>query len=210
MKMIGKYSVSSFIKLILDIVLGMFLALTAITLFLFIVSLVNPDFNIGNQKVHLKYGYGFSSSDRITSIDKTFTNPSITISTVLLSYRYRNRLYFFINGLEKLIILGLAIWLIYNLRIVISTLVKREPFIKGNAIRIRNIGIICIIHELIRSFILFNEAWFIKNKFLIFGRPISLKFDLNIETIFLGLVIIVIAEIFRIGTQLKEEQELTI
>ena len=204
MKILGKYSVSSFIKLILDIVLGIFLALVSINLILFVISIVNPDFNIVENEVT------YNAENQITSINQSIIEPSIRSYNGSFFYVSRNKFNVIMYRIRDIILFGFGIWLVYHLRKVFSTLIKKEPFIKENAVRIRIIGLITIIFELLRTFMKFENGLYLKNKVLLYGGNITPKFELNFVTIFLGLVIIVIAEIFRIGTQLKEEQELTI
>ncbi|MGV3587819.1 MAG: DUF2975 domain-containing protein, partial [Adhaeribacter sp.] len=52
--------------------------------------------------------------------------------------------------------------------------------------------------------------WYLRQNFVIDGSNIQTHLTLDFKTVFIGLILLIIAEIFRIGTRLKEEQELTV
>jgi hypothetical protein len=52
--------------------------------------------------------------------------------------------------------------------------------------------------------------WFLQQNFMLDGSNIRAHLTIDLKTLFAGLIVLVIAEIFRIGAQLKEEQDLTV
>lgn len=104
--------------------------------------------------------------------------------------------------------LGLAI--IYQLKKIFATLAAGSPFILENAKRIQQIAVLIFSGAIFQLFAaqlmgrVFVGSVFVEGvTFIVDAKP-------NLGALFLGLVILVLAEVFRQGAQLKEEQDLTI
>jgi hypothetical protein len=106
--------------------------------------------------------------------------------------------------------LGAALAIIYQLRQVFRTLVAGTPFVRANAVRIRFIGLVIVAMEVARFFILLGQSLFLKANFAFAGLSLSTIPRPNLGAILIGIVVLVIAEVFRQGTELREEQELTV
>jgi hypothetical protein len=52
--------------------------------------------------------------------------------------------------------------------------------------------------------------WFLQQNFILEGSGIRAHLVIDVKTIFAGLILLIIAEVLRIGTQLKQEQDLTV
>ena len=106
--------------------------------------------------------------------------------------------------------LGVVLYVLAQLRAVFRTVRDGHPFVTANAQRIRWIGYSVIFWEIAKSLVLFSGNAYAQTHFatdvLIFDPwP---KFD--VFAIIHGLIILVIAEVFRAGARLDEEQSLTI
>jgi hypothetical protein len=114
------------------------------------------------------------------------------------------------NAVVLIVILAFVLYVIDQLRAVLKTLIHGTPFVAENAIRIRRVAFAVIIGECARSLLVFTENHYAMTNVVIPG----LKFDawprLSFWTIIYGLIILVIAEVFRAGTRLDQEQSLTI
>ena|SRR5438552_718707 len=97
-----------------------------------------------------------------------------------------------------------------ELRAVFRTLRDGKPFVPRNAIRVRRIGWIVIALELVRSMMSYVGSYNIMRAFAGEGLRFDARADLNVFTIVNGLIILAIAEVFRAGTRLDEEQSLTV
>lgn len=109
-----------------------------------------------------------------------------------------------------LLMLGLILWLIGQLRAVLRTLRDRRPFAPENATRIRKIGYAVILVELARTALVFSANSYAMTHFSANGLRFDARPDLNLIAIVHGLIILAIAEVFRAGTRLDEDQSLTI
>jgi len=76
--------------------------------------------------------------------------------------------------------------------------------------RIRQVGWAVVLGEVVRSGMMFFESSYASTHFSAAGLRFVASRDLSVAGIFSGLVILVIAEVFREGTRLDEEQSLTV
>jgi hypothetical protein len=106
--------------------------------------------------------------------------------------------------------LALALWVINQLRGFFRTLRDRKPFVPTNALRLRRIAWALIFFELARAAIMFFENYYAMTHFSVAGLAFDARPELNVFAIVDGLIILVIAEVFREGTRLADEQSLTI
>ena len=104
----------------------------------------------------------------------------------------------------------LAAWILAQLRAVFRTVRDGHPFVPANADRIRRIGYIVIAGELGRDALSVAGARMFAYRLSADGLAFGGFPQVNLLAIFAGLVIIAIAEVFREGTRLDEEQSLTI
>lgn len=191
MKYLGRRSVSSFIKITLTIlwwagVVGM----TAFTVGTVLILLIGPPKGVSPPPLMINTDFG-----RIL-----FTNATVKDPRALF-------LAFMPFG-AVMISIGLAI--IYQLKKIFASLAAGSPFILENTKRIQRIALFIfsgaaiqfvagqIIGKVLEANVVIKDVSFIVSR-----KP-------NLAALFFGLVILVLAEIFRQGATLKEEQDLTI
>lgn len=118
----------------------------------------------------------------------------------------------FLSTTAVLVILALvcALWVLAQLRAVFRTLRDGRPFVPANARRIRWIGYAVIAGEIVRSAVAFWTSSYVTRHFAAEGLRFDVWPDVNVLAILCGLIILVIAEVFRAGTRLDEEASLTI
>jgi hypothetical protein len=118
--------------------------------------------------------------------------------------------FFVANGVLVIGLLALALWVLDQLRAVFRTLRDGRPFVPANAIRIRRIAWALILGEVARSLIVYFESYYAMTHFQADGLRFGARPELNVFAIVNGVIVLVIAEVFRAGTRLDEEQSLTI
>lgn len=185
MRALGPGSVSSFLKIILDVVFAALwigvVALSLITLAALLLSF-NPDLLDG-----LARGASSSNEGRNTAINELLTNgPSVT-SALLAAALY-------LTGI--LVIVG-------SLRRIFSTLTAGDPFHPDNVARLRLMGLMLAGLELGRYAFWAVSAWLLPGVNRI--EP-----TMSLTPWFSVLVVFVLAEVFREGARLRREAELTI
>jgi Protein of unknown function (DUF2975) len=109
-----------------------------------------------------------------------------------------------------IVIFAFVLYVIDQLRAVLRTLIHGNPFVAENATRIRRVAFAVIIGEFARALIVFAENHYAMTNVAIAGLQFDTWPHMSFRTIIYGLIILVIAEVFRAGTRLDEEQSLTI
>ena len=108
------------------------------------------------------------------------------------------------------LIFAAVLFVVGQLRALIRTLRDGRPFVAANAGRIRWIAFAVIGGELARTAIVYSANAHAMTHFSAAGLQFDARPDLNLVTIVHGLIILAIAEVFRTGTRLDEDQSLTI
>jgi hypothetical protein len=114
------------------------------------------------------------------------------------------------NAVAFLLVTVFTLFVIDELRAVLKTLIQGSPFVASNATHIRRIGLAVIVGELVRTAVVFAENYYATTHVAIAGVQFDAWPSVSLSTIGCGLIILVIAEVFRIGTRLDEEQSLTV
>ncbi len=108
------------------------------------------------------------------------------------------------------VMLAFILWVLSQLIAVFRSLRDRQPFVPDNFIRIRRIGYAVIAGELARAVLVFSANSYAMTHFSADGLRFDARPDVNLLAIVHGLIILAIAEVFRVGTRLNEDQSLTI
>lgn len=118
----------------------------------------------------------------------------------------------FFSGSVAVVVLmfGYVLWIVTQLRSIFRSLSRGLPFVEGNARRIRYIGVAVILGETGRAIIVYFWSHYTSLHFTMSGAHFAPSADISLITIVSGLAILVIAEVFREGARLQEDQSLTI
>jgi hypothetical protein len=185
MRALGPGSVSSFLKIILDVVFAaLWIGVSALALITLAAILLgfNPDFLAG---IHL--GAGSADRARDSALDELVRNgPSITSGLIAAAL--------YLAGI--LIIVG-------ALRRIFTTLTSGDPFHPDNVARLRLIGLMLAGLELGRYVFWAVSAWLLPG-------VNHVEPSMSLTAWFSVLVVFVLAEVFREGARLRREAELTI
>ena len=106
--------------------------------------------------------------------------------------------------------LAVLMWIVGELRAVFRDVRDGQPFAPANAARVRHIGYAVIGGEVARAALGYVGGLYSVAHFQPEGLRFEARADISVLTIVLGLVIFVIAEVFRAGTRLEEDQTLTV
>ena len=102
------------------------------------------------------------------------------------------------------------LWIVTQLRQLFRSLSQGLLFIPDNARRIRSVGLTVIGGECARAALVYFWSYYTSLHFTANGLRFVASTDFNVITVFSGFAILVIAEVFREGTRLHEDQSLTI
>jgi hypothetical protein len=177
---------------------------------------IPPSFGV-NAPTHSNWTMTIPVSLSADPATSTAVAPSLGIERAELrdlrgSLRFpaRGGLFFAANLVLLMLAMFLMLWVTSQLRAVLRTVRDGRPFVPVNATRVRRIGWAVIAGELARTAVVLLENAYAMQHFSAEGLTFSVRPDLSVFAIIQGLIILVIAEVFRAGTRLDEEQSLTV
>ncbi len=100
--------------------------------------------------------------------------------------------------------------ILFQLRKIIRTLAAGDPFVRSNARRIQLIGLVVIGLEILKTLINLLFSLYLKGNFEIEGLGLATSFRPGLGVMFVGLLVVVLGEVFRLGAEMQEEQALTV
>jgi len=106
------------------------------------------------------------------------------------------------------LLFAVVILVTYQLKVIFSSFRQDIPFSEVNISRIRNIAFVLMAYSVVQwLFVIVVNQILITN---LRWEHMQLTYSFNISCLFTGVILIVVAEIFRQGTLLDNEQKLTI
>lgn len=192
---------------------GLFYLLAVVLLLVLCLAAAAPFVGVpggGNGEVGIPVSFTVDDTHPVTSPTLGIDNARIRAVNGTLSFPPRAgrsliALWLFLAGA-----IAIVLWVTAELRAVLRTVRDGQPFAPANANRVRRIAWIVIFTEPVRAFIVYSSHAFAMRNFSSPGLHFNARVDFNPGVILCGLIILVLAEIFRAGTQLDEEQSLTI
>jgi len=213
----NRISFAGVLKVILDIIFAAGIVWLAFSIIIFIVLMIDPD---SKARVLSSTSTLYPLWDVIPGniVQAQSTDPSAHIDIRLTGWVFMttgNRLYQLMTMIGFLAWAGLFFLVVHQLRRFLATVKAGNPFCPENASRIRTIGWSIVASFLLKTVTEFSAVLYMKQTITVNGRhlfpPAAFVWDsLHLEVLFFGLVVLAISGIFRLGTRLKEEQELTI
>jgi hypothetical protein len=208
MKALGERSIASFIRFVLDaawwLVVVALALLTGLLVFSFFVKLdgnhLTMDVPVSLELDASVHG-GSASLQTDGRLEKVRGN---------LRFPVRNGAFFSGSMFLVVLLLGFLLGVLGQLRHIFRSLSRGLLFLPENAKRIRWVGFTVIFGELGRAALTYFWSYYTSLHFTANGLRFVPSADFNGITIVGGLAILVIAEVFREGTRLHEDQSLTI
>lgn len=108
-----------------------------------------------------------------------------------------------------LALVPVALLMLHHLRSLMASFAQSNPFSAENVGRIRWIGYLFMIGAALQSAIEVALGFFLRT-LSIPGVEINPRITLDFQVVIAGLVILVLAEIFRLGVELREDHDLTV
>jgi len=109
-----------------------------------------------------------------------------------------------------LLLIAGFLWIVYIIRKFIRTVKEGYPFSRENPRRIRMIGFIVMITGPVVAAIQYVYTYQYLHMLDFPHAEVEITPDINLMTIFLGLLLFVIGHVYDLGVKLKEENDLTI
>jgi hypothetical protein len=195
MRYMGKNSISSFLRIVCNIAWYIHLILGALLL------LGMVFFTFYGPEIILKLIKDFS-----------FQTPGlkILIDWGMLTVRPLPKWTIVVVFASAIWAIAVVLFILYQLRKIFANLVKEEPFVEENVLRVRKIGMIVLLGAVIQSIVEYLIGCFVMRHIMIQGIQLVPEFELDVPSFLAGLAVLVLAEVLRQGTEIKEDQNLTI
>jgi len=198
---------------ILTVLLGVGGIALLLSALFFLLTLFNPNFEPFFPIVEVP----LEISENATLELKNGEQYNILVDEAFVSFNVNNKYgfggilnyLFFVSILVIAFYVVLLLWKIF--RSIRSSLKNENPFHPKNIWRIRKIAIAILFSAILQMTypLILKYLWF--NKIIMFDKSFDLRLDFSATIdLFWALIILVVAEIYRIGLEMKKEQELTI
>jgi len=218
MQILGRRSVASVLAILVNIACGvaaLTLALTVVVIAVlpFVTGPVEVDAGwlvVGNRMTIPVSVTLDSGAHRLEAPALGIARAELHDLAGALTFPVEFGFFFLANAALLLIVMSLALWVLIQLRAVLRTVRDGQPFVAPNATRVRRIGIAVIAGEVVRTAIVYAENRYAMTHFRADGLGFEAHVEPDVFAIVLGLIILVIAEVFRQGTRLDEDQSLTV
>jgi hypothetical protein len=208
MTAVGSRSAASLLTALLSVawyVVAFALALTVV------IAAISPYVHFGGARLDIPVSFRVDTrAVPITTTTPGPQNAQIARARGSLQFEPADRRSLIAPLLFVIVMLGVTLWTLGQLRAIFRTIRDGKPFVPANATRIRTIAFIVMFGELVRSAATFVANRYAMTHFAADGLRFDAPLDLNAFTIVQGLIILVIAEVFRAGSRLDEDQSLTI
>jgi hypothetical protein len=190
----------------ISVVLVIFLVVLLIDMIRITVSNLTPSSSVEAWSVRLKIkqeGTMSLAANNKSTVDLDDAHGTFEIDNPTFPIRI-------LFTIIKLVKLSLIVLIIYLLRKIFRTLSNNEPFIKTNVNRLRIIAFTIMAFDLYYYLLNIITSVWIRPKVTFENIYIPQYVGSELNNVFFGLLVLAIAEIFRIGFKMKEEQDLTI
>jgi hypothetical protein len=203
------------VKIILDFLFGLLVvAALLLTLWIVLSPIIMRVIDVPiTASVHVTIGSGDDPQipvEVLGSTTKGISNAFVTDARGTLRLETTNWSFVFISNLAQLLTaIGLAS-IVYLLRSVVTAILKVEPFSAQNVVNIRRMGFLVLLVGFLRPAVEYLSAQAILKQVTITEPELSLPSPFQVEVILASLLILVLAQVWSYGVELKHDQLLTI
>lgn len=106
--------------------------------------------------------------------------------------------------------LGLVLAVLSQVRALLMAAVAGAPFEAGSSRRVRLVGVAIICGEMIRALAVLVGSWWARAHVHVPGLAFRTTFPLQLDVLGIGLFVVALAEVFRVGAVLQREHDLTV
>ena len=100
--------------------------------------------------------------------------------------------------------------ILHQLRQLLASLDQGRPFARENSVRLTRIGWGVIGFELTHAVCVWLGTLYLKHVLVVRGLSVRAHFGVDVTVVLLGLLLLTLAAAFRVGSELAEEQALTV
>ncbi|MGH9162148.1 MAG: DUF2975 domain-containing protein [Vicinamibacteraceae bacterium] len=108
------------------------------------------------------------------------------------------------------VMVGLTLWILAELAALCRSVRDRQPFTPRNAVRIRRLVLAFVLAEVSRAAVVYAAHAYVAAHFSADNLTLTASPRIDARAIVSALILLVLAEVFRTGTRLDEDQSLTV
>ncbi len=206
MKLLGRWSLASFMKLVIDVPYYFLLVVLPVVFAgaLWMVLTGHSGSVLFGMPVQFQLD---PASHPFVTARHDIQAVSITQAHGTLQFR-GGSIGIALAGLGYGIIsLGVVLFVLNRLRAIFRTLRDQNPFLALNASRIRMIGIVLVLGQLASTGLAALYAERVTREIRVAGLTLNDDLSINSWVIFSGLILLMLAEVFRLGADMKGDLE---
>ncbi len=163
-----------------------------------------------------------STDFQLTPLGSSINDPKLIIDKGTIQFSSDAIGYFLLKFIDAVIVIAAIIYMIILLKRTLNSIYHQHPFSIENAQRIKYIAILlmvfspyCLIRSLVYRGYIINNISIGEKSYVDFfnfssaagSNQLWLNLDLNLQSLITGIVLFVIAEVFRVGVLIKEDND---
>jgi hypothetical protein len=144
---------------------------------------------------------------QVSSVDRR-KSGAIEHASGMLRLTMPGRPWFAVAGAAAIV--GLVLWILAELAALCRSVRDGQPFAARNAVRIRRLALAVVLAEVSRAAVVYAAQAYVAAQFAADRLRFTAWPRINAFAIVSALILLVLAEVFRTGTRLDEDQSLTV
>jgi serine phosphatase RsbU (regulator of sigma subunit) len=207
MKLLGRWSLASFMKLVIDVSYYLLLVIGPVLVAIVLWLLLTPGHN-GSTQFEMPVRFQLDpASHALVTARHDIQAVAITQAHGMLQVRGGFSNFGWAWLLYGIVLLGIVLFVLNRLRAIFRTLRDQNPFVALNASRIQMIGIVLVVGALVDAGL---GGWYaeqVTKGISLTGVTLEADWSVNTWGIFSGLILLMLAEVFRLGADMKGDIE---
>jgi serine phosphatase RsbU (regulator of sigma subunit) len=209
MRLLGRWSLASFIKLVIDVPYYFLLVVLPVIFAIALWLALTPGHS-GTVQIEVPVRFQLDPATHpivISRVDIQAVSIKQAFGTLQVSGQVSRMGIAWAGWGYGIISMGVVLFILNRLRAIFSSLRGDNPFVSLNASRIRMIGVVLILGELANTWF---GAWYaerVTREISVAGLTLNANWSMNGWVIFSGLILLTLAEVFRLGADMKGDLE---
>ncbi len=151
-----------------------------------------------------------ATSYHISSHRLSGAAASLGVASAQLGFARPRIAFVLVAGAVLAVAAGWWLYILHQLRRLVASLDQGRTFARENSARLTRIGWGVIGFELGRSVCVWLGTLYLKHVLVAQGLSVRSHYGVDVPVLLLGLLLLALAAAFRVGTELAEEQALTV
>ncbi|MBV9809358.1 MAG: DUF2975 domain-containing protein [Solirubrobacterales bacterium] len=151
-----------------------------------------------------------SAAYRISAPGLSHSAATLGLSAGSLSFARPRPGFVLVGTVVLAVAAGAWLYIVYQLRGLLAALRAGATFASENELRVRRIGVAVIAFELGHALAVWGVGVYLEHALVAHGVALRSHFAVNVTVILLGLLLLALAAAFRVGSELAEDQALTV